>query len=89
MCERYVLPDQAAAEREFLPAQPWWKFKASFNVAAQQYVPAIRIHDGQSEGTMLRWGLIPGWAKDPGKLPPLFNARADTAAEKASFKAAM
>jgi putative SOS response-associated peptidase YedK len=63
MCERYVLPDQAAAEREFLPAQAWWKFKARFNVAAQQYVPAIRIHDGQSEGTMLRWGLIPAWAE--------------------------
>jgi len=63
MCDRYVLPDQAAAEREFLPAQAWWKFTARFNVAAQQYVPAIRIHDGQSEGMMLRWGLIPSWAE--------------------------
>jgi putative SOS response-associated peptidase YedK len=63
MCDRYVLPDQAAAEREFLPAQAWWKFTARFNVAAPQYVPAIRIHDGQSEGMMLRWGLIPSWAE--------------------------
>lgn len=63
MCERYVLPDQAAAEREFLPAQAWWRFTARFNVATQQYVPAIRIHHGQSEGTMLRWGLIPSWAE--------------------------
>ena len=63
MCDRYALPDQAAAEREFLPAQAWWKFTARFNVAASQYVPAIRIHDGQSEGMMLRWGLIPSWAE--------------------------
>jgi putative SOS response-associated peptidase YedK len=63
MCNRYVLPDQAAAEREFMPAMAWWKFTARFNVAAQQYVPAIRIHDGQSEGMMLRWGLIPSWAE--------------------------
>jgi len=63
MCDRYVLPDQAAAEREFLPARAWWKFTARFNVAAPQYVPAIRIHDGQSEGMMLRWGLIPSWAE--------------------------
>ena len=63
MCERYVLPDQAAAEREFLPARAWWNFSARFNVAAQQYVPAIRWHDGQSEAVMMRWGLIPSWAE--------------------------
>ena len=45
MCERYVLPDQAAAELEFLPSRSWWKFAAKFNVAAQQYVPAVRVHD--------------------------------------------
>src|ERR1700731_4416757 len=59
MCDCYVLPDQLAAEREFLPAQAWWKFTAKFNVAAQQYVPAIRVHDGQAEGMMMRWGLFP------------------------------
>jgi putative SOS response-associated peptidase YedK len=63
MCERYALPDQVAAEREFLPAQAWWTFAARFNVAAQQYVPAVRVHCGQTEGMMLRWGLIPAWAE--------------------------
>jgi putative SOS response-associated peptidase YedK len=63
MCERYALPDQLAAEREFLPARAWWKFTARFNVAAQQYVPAIRLQDRQSEGAMMRWGLIPSWAE--------------------------
>lgn len=63
MCDRYVLPDQAAAEREFLPAQAWWKFTPKFNVAPQQYVPAVRVHDGQTEGMMMRWGLIPSWAE--------------------------
>jgi putative SOS response-associated peptidase YedK len=63
MCDRYALPDQIAAEREFLPGKAWWKFSAKFNVAAQQYVPAIRVHDGQAEGMMMRWGLIPAWAE--------------------------
>ena len=63
MCDRYVLPDQLAAEREFLPAQAWWKFTAKFNVAAPQYVPAVRVHDGKTEGMMMRWGLIPAWAE--------------------------
>ena len=63
MCDRYALPDQKAAEREFLPAMAWWKFTEKFNVAAQQYVPVVRMHDGQSEGMMMRWGLIPSWAE--------------------------
>jgi putative SOS response-associated peptidase YedK len=71
MCERYALPDQVAAEREFVPAQAWWKFAARFNVAAQQRVPAIRLHERQSEAVMMRWGLIPSWAegKPNGKAP--------------------
>lgn len=63
MCDRYVLPERLAAEREFLPAQAWWKFTAKFNVAAQQYVPVVRVHGGQTEGMMMRWGLIPSWAE--------------------------
>lgn len=72
MCERYVLSDQAAAEREFLPARAWWKFTSRFNVSPQQYVPAIRWHDGQSEAVMMRWGFIPSWAEGrPAGSPPV------------------
>jgi len=63
MCERYALPTQVAAEREFTPDQAWWKFAVRFNVAAHQYAPAIRLHQGCSEAVMMRWGLIPGWAE--------------------------
>ena len=37
---------------------------------------------------MLRWGLIPGWAKDPNIGHKLINARAETAAVKPSFRSA-
>src|ERR1700679_3334010 len=63
MCGRYVLSDQVAAEREFLPAKAWWKFTAKFNVAARQFVPAIRVHGAQTEGMMMRWALIPSGAE--------------------------
>jgi putative SOS response-associated peptidase YedK len=36
-----------------------------------------------------RWGLVPGWAKDPMSGPPLFNARSEDVATKASFKNAV
>ena len=63
MCQRYALPDQATVEREFMPSRAWWRFAAKYNVAAKQYVPAIRWHDGQSEAVMMRWGLIPSFTE--------------------------
>jgi putative SOS response-associated peptidase YedK len=63
MCERYVMADAEQAEREFGVVRRWWQFSPSFNVGPSRYVPVIRMHDGQVEGVMLRWGLIPDWAE--------------------------
>ena len=63
MCERYVLPDKATAEREFLPDRAWWQFGQRFNVASPQYVPALRLHDRDVEAVMLRWGFVPAAAE--------------------------
>ena len=71
MCERYVLPEQRAAEREFVPSLAWWKFSERFNVSARQYVPAIRLHEGQSEAVMMSWGLIPSWTEGAPPEEPL------------------
>jgi len=87
MCERYVLPDQAAAEREFLPGRLWWNFAARFNVAAQQYVPAIRWHDGQSEAVMMQWGFIPSWAEGPTADPPPICVNLDEIQDSPMFRA--
>jgi putative SOS response-associated peptidase YedK len=59
MCDRYVLPRQDDAEREFVPTHRWWKFTPSFNVSFPQYVPVVRRHEGAIEGVMMRWGLVP------------------------------
>src|ERR1041384_6027801 len=63
MCERYVMPNAEQAETEFGVVRRWWQFSPSFNVGPSRYVPVIRMHDGQVEGVMLRWGLIPDWAE--------------------------
>jgi putative SOS response-associated peptidase YedK len=71
MCQRYALPDQATVEREFLPSRAWWSFAAKYNVVPEQYVPAIRRDEGESEAVMIRWGLIPSSAEGRAGESPL------------------
>jgi putative SOS response-associated peptidase YedK len=56
-----------------------------YNVAPTQDVVAV-INNGSRHLEMLRWGLIPTWAKDESVGSRMINARAETLAEKSSFK---
>ena len=59
-----------------------------YNVAPSQSIPVLRTVDGERELVVMRWGLIPHWAKDPAIGNKLINARAETVAEKPSFRSA-
>ncbi len=56
-----------------------------YNIAPTQDVTAV-LDDGEPRLEMLRWGLIPSWAKEESIGARMINARAETLAEKASFK---
>lgn len=57
MAERLVIPGREEVDRELQVAHPWWQFSARFNVAVSQSVPVARMHNRESEGVMMRWGL--------------------------------
>lgn len=60
-----------------------------YNVVPSQTIPIVREDvEGSRELTFVRWGLIPSWAKDISIGNSLINARAETAAEKPSFRSA-
>jgi len=63
MSERLVIPDRADVETELSVDHPWWEFAACYNVAASDSVPVARMHDSESEGVMMGWGLIPASAE--------------------------
>ena len=65
MCERIVIPDRDEVEQELSVNNPWWTFSTRFNVAATNSVPVARMHDKESEGVMMRWGLIPSTTQGP------------------------
>lgn len=61
-----------------------------YNIAPTQPVLAVRTRpDDRREPVLLHWGLIPHWAKEPGIGARMINARAETAAEKVSFRTAL
>lgn len=59
-----------------------------WNVSPRRMVLAVRDHDDRRVLSRLRWGLVPGWAKDVAIGDRLINARAETLAEKPSFRRA-
>ena len=59
-----------------------------YNIAPSQEVAVVRDGDGGRSLSMLRWGLIPGWAKDPAIAYKLINARSETVSGKPSFRSA-
>ncbi|MGI8542643.1 MAG: SOS response-associated peptidase [Aridibacter sp.] len=60
----------------------------SYNITPTQLIGAIRVIENAREYANLKWGLIPHWSKDDSFASKLINARAETLAEKASFREA-
>ena len=59
-----------------------------YNVAPTQTV-AVVLNESPDRLSMAQWGLIPSWARDPAIGSQMINARAETLAEKPSFRAAL
>ncbi len=90
MCGRYTLatPDPAQLRARF-PLGERLELRRRFNVAPGDDVPAVvqREEGAEPEGMLLRWGLVPFWASDPGEIGvKTINARAETVAERPAYR---
>ena len=89
MCGRFAFYSPAEATAALFGVDGALAVEPRYNIAPTQYVAAVRpAEDGQRELVMLRWGLVPFWAKDPAIGNRMINARAETVAEKPSYRAA-
>jgi putative SOS response-associated peptidase YedK len=65
------------------------EFAPRYNIPPMQDLPVYCIDaEGAPQLTLMRWGLVPAWAKAPAKGAPLNNARAETVTEKPTFREA-
>jgi len=88
MCGRFAFYSPSEATVALFGAETTVSIEARYNIAPTQYIAAIRDDDKARELVMLRWGLVPSWAKDPAIGSRMINARSETVAEKPSFRSA-
>jgi putative SOS response-associated peptidase YedK len=90
MCGRFVLmtPGKSLAERFKLEEVP--DLEPRYNIAPTQKVAIIRLNPEtrQRRLALVKWGLVPFWAKDSQIGNRLINARAESVAEKLAFRSA-
>ena len=85
MCGRFTLTVNIKTLAEVFGVEPTLETTPRYNVAPTQEVVTI-MRNGTDHLAQLRWGLIPSWAKDESIGSRMINARAESLAEKASFK---
>jgi putative SOS response-associated peptidase YedK len=87
MCGRFAFYSPTEAAAALFGVSGSVDVEPRYNIAPTQYVAAVRNDaDEQRELVMLRWGLVPFWAKDPSIGNRMINARAETVAEKPSYR---
>jgi putative SOS response-associated peptidase YedK len=88
MCGRFAFYSPAEATAALFGAATLHSLTPRYNIAPTQDIAVIRREEGsRATMSMLRWGLVPFWAKDPAIGNRMINARAETIAEKPSFRA--
>jgi putative SOS response-associated peptidase YedK len=90
MCGRYTLaaPDPSAIRARF-PIGESLEVRRRYNVAPGDDVLAVTTdREGHPRGEMLRWGLVPSWAKTPDTGLKMINARLETVSERPAFRRA-
>jgi putative SOS response-associated peptidase YedK len=92
MCGRYRLSRRKQIlEDHFDSVSGMEDWNPRYNIAPTQPVPVIRQNPKKPvrELSLLRWGLVPKWAKDPSVAARMINARSETASTKPAFSDAL
>ena len=85
MCGRYVVKNPVTKTSKLVKSAIQVEDSENYNAHPYQKLPVIKKYKNGNTLEALKWGLIPGWAKDK-DFKALINARLETIDEKVSFK---
>jgi len=86
MCGRYELQEIEGLGARFRATSVRLDLSPRYNVAPGQVMPVVVNKAGENSLEMMKWGLVPSWAKDARIGNKMINARAETILEKPSFR---
>ena len=89
MCGRYRLSRRKQMVEEYFGYEPWNEdWTPRYNIAPTNPIPVIRRHPKEPvrQLSLMRWGLIPHWAKARSFSASTINAKSETAARKPAFR---
>jgi putative SOS response-associated peptidase YedK len=89
MCGRYAITSAPEAIRRLFAYDDLPNFPPRYNVAPTQPVPIVRLAEGRRRFALVRWGLIPPFAKDPRTFSLIINARGEGVLDKPAYRYAM
>jgi putative SOS response-associated peptidase YedK len=89
MCGRFTLHTPEARIREVFHLEHTEPLGLAprFNIAPSQDIPIIRESESGLEMVLAKWGLVPGWSKEPKTRYSTINARIESVAEKPTYRA--
>lgn len=90
MCGRYSLTTPVDAARQVFGFANTPNLQPHWNIAPTMAAAVVRRNPdgGARDLSLLRWGLVPHWARDASGAARMINARADTVEDKPAFRAA-
>lgn len=87
MCGRVAVRyDADWLRRRYGTVNPPVNFPPNTNGAPTEQLPVVRLVDGKRHLDLMRWGLVPPWAKDLKFGAACINARAETVATQRAFR---
>jgi len=94
MCGRFAITSTPDAARDYFGFTDQPNFPPRYNIAPSEPALVVRQERDPAGGLdrrshLMRWGLLPGFVKDPKGFPLIFNARSETLLQKASFRNAI
>ncbi len=93
MCGRYAITLPPEAVRAFFDFVEQPNFPPRYNIAPTQPIPIVHAREftqgRERHFRLVRWGFLPGFVKDVKDFPLIINARAETLAQKPSFRNAL
>ncbi len=90
MCGRVAVTDLTEVVAEFgITKAVTLGWEPAYNVGPSSNVPVVRVRPDCRRLSLLRWGLLPTWVKDPRVGSRMFNAKVETVAEQPAFSEAL